>query len=100
MEDYEISFELFKEVMVNLPEEELNYCYDGLKYGTVINTFYFKCFDYARSKEMFLNVSDNRYYNTIVEIKDLSIEHPLFKHEDMKQAVFNACEYIMNYKRN
>ena len=101
MKDYEISFELFKEVMVDLTEEELKYCYEALKYGAVINTFYVKCFDYARSKEMFLNIVDKQYYYS-VEIKDYEDyePNPLFKHDNMKQAVFNACEYIMNYKRH
>lgn len=66
---YNISFELFKEVNVDLQEDEIKFCFDSLKYETIINTFFFKCFDYARSKEMFLNAADYQHYHS-VSIKD------------------------------
>lgn len=98
---YDINFELFKEVNVDLPEGEIKFCFDGLKYETVVNSFFFKCFDYARSKEMFLNVTDYQNYYS-VSIKDYENEyepHPEFKAQNMKEAVFKACEYIMNSKK-
>lgn len=98
---YYVSFDLFKEVNVDLTEDEINFCFDGLKYETVVNSFFFKCFDYARCKEMFLNVTDYQNYYS-VSIKDYENEyepHPEFNSVDMKEAVFKACEYIMNSKK-
>lgn len=98
---YDISFELFKEVNVDLTEDEIKFCHNGLRYGTVANLFFFKCLDYARSKEMFLNITDYQNYYS-VSIKDYENEyepHPEFKSQDIKEAVFSASEYIMNYKR-
>lgn len=98
---YDISFELFKEVNTDLSEEEIKYCFDCLKYGTVVNSFFFKCFEHARSKEMFLNVTDYQHYY-VVSIKDHENEyepHPEFKSIDIKEAVINASEYIMQYTK-
>lgn len=102
MKDYEVSFELFRELNIDLPEEEMKFCFDNLKYQSVRNILFFKCFEYARNKEMFLNIFDHQYHYS-VEIKDYENDyepHPSFNNVNIQQAVFNACEFIMNYKRN
>lgn len=94
---YNISFELFKQVNTDLTEDEIKFCFDGLKYKIVVNSFFLKCFDYARSKEMFLNVTDYQHYY-VVSIKDYENDyepHPEFKSVDMVEAVIKACEYII-----
>ena len=100
MQDYEISYELFKELNKHLPEEEIDFCFGNLKHQSARNILFFQCLEYTRSKEMFLHISDYQYYYS-VEIKDYENDyepHPTFNNSNVQQAVFDACEFIMNYK--
>lgn len=101
MKKYDISLELFRAVNKDLTEEDITFCYNTVfRYDTVLNIFFFKCLDYARSEEMFLNITDYQHYY-VVNIKDYENDyepHSEFKSTDLKEAVFNACEFIHNFK--
>ena len=97
MKKYDISFELFKVANPDLTPEEMDFCYENLKYDSIVNILFFKCLDYARKEEMFLNVTDHQHFY-IVSVKDYENEyepHPEFKSIDLKEAIFNTCEYIV-----
>lgn len=100
MEKYKISYEMFKEVMKDLKEEEITFCYNNLRYKTARNTLFLKCFEYARQNEKFLNITDSQHFY-IVSIKDYENEfepHPEFRDNSLKVAVFKAIEYIVKLK--
>lgn len=100
-----ISKELF-ETVYNCDittDKDMLEAYERLK--TSVNDFFFDCLTWINKQNLFIVIYPiHKEFDFILfDIKDTQFKHPIFQgyhKESVQQALFDACEWILDNKDN